>query len=155
MTTDLTRNLALILAGKTFIGGAAGASGTANYAHYGLYNPVGSGVRGVITTINFSVDTESAVYLATYHAPLANLPETEINKRSLGGAGKLQLSYEHVPTRLGDLIFQGFYLDAKNSWSYDLSSFPIVLEEGKGMLIRTSAVNLAFSVSFQWVEITG
>ena len=130
------------------VGGVAG-----QYTHHQLFNPGTSQRRVILTGLTVSAVAPQLVYATMWHAAIANLvgASSFFSKWSNGFFHAAERRFENNAAAIGNGPQLAFYLTANGNFTY-IFSRPVVLEPGKGYIVRSNTLNTDLQTGFDHYE---
>lgn len=141
-----------LLRGRAFIGGGVQSGLAANFSHIQLFNPVGSGLTVIVTSITASQGNGIDINVAVNTAALStNI--TEVGNQLAGGAAPVAtLNSQNNATQLGTVISREPQSGATNIINVVKGNL-FALEPGNGVLINPVNQNSSLEASYSWLEL--
>lgn len=144
-----------VLRGEAFIGYQSIVGIAAQVSHVQIKNPLGSGKRVIINKITAQADVVGRLILAALDTDLANVSGGAKTNKLMGGAASVaQLRWENNAAYLGTPIYVVGISSANEFKEFQFSE-PVILLEGKGLVIETNDLNSTMRVNFQYNEVAG
>jgi hypothetical protein len=141
------------LSGAAFSVGVVAAGSVGNYAHAQILNPSGSGKVITLTQIRFSLSGAGAISGLRYDTALATLYGSPPSKRIGGAASAAECRSEANASTLGTgLVMVAAYAPASQEAPPLVLTEPIVLDAGKGFLVRANVTATNLAATFQGFE---
>lgn len=143
------------IAGRAFSTAVEKGAVAAEYAHVQIFNPAASGVRVIVRAIEFMTGTTSGSnYIGHYNTALTTLVKQALSTLSAGAAGKAALRMAGDASSLvatDPLARVGAAAGVHTRFEFKA---PVVLLEGKGLVIVAGDVNTYMRATIQHTEET-
>jgi hypothetical protein len=140
------------MAGIAFMVGGGSGAVAAQMSQSQLWNPVGSNVNIVLSTISLSASSATSYTIGpTAQAPMTGLNRTGISKKVGAGAAKGEARGQASAVNLVTGAMQYGYLQANVVYPYKFSE-PIVLMPGFGLGVALDQPNVGLLTTFEWYE---
>lgn len=152
LVSTLDGSRAQTLANESFLGAAGLAASPGLYGNLQIFNPIGSGEKTEVKAIEVSLVTAGSVNIKPYSTELTTLQGNGVSKYAGGADSKAEVRNE----------LTGAFLASGGAWlSYSLAAGavktinfrePIILEEGRGILIGCFVANTQINANFEFSE---
>jgi hypothetical protein len=139
------------LAGQAYIGVGGIQAAGGQFPHVQFKNPAASGMRSILKSIMPGLSGAAQAQLWFHDADLAVAGGAVRSKLAGGADGVTLIKTESNAAPLGTTQFGTVYLGAAVSLPLPLQE-PIVLQEGKGVLVRAQTVALILVATAEVVE---
>lgn len=137
---------------KAFIGGGGSVAAASNYGLIQLLNPAASGYKLLCNRIFASVESATPIKLQLRSHDTALSTLAAIGPKYLGAGAGAGVTYFQVHTSM-----LGSYFNYGQASTYHPMEFikkdPVVIDEGEGLLVASTVVNIAMIAMFEWTEI--
>lgn len=140
-----------LLRRRAFIGGGTLSGLALNFSHIQLFNPVGSGINIIVTSITASQGSGVDVNVAVNTAALSTNITSVGNQFAGGPAPVATLNSENNTTQFGTVISREPQDAAENIINIVKGNL-FALEPGNGVLVNPVNQNSSLEASYSWLE---